>query len=117
MYKILTANGVEFKDPEGSFTLTKADKFNVYEGEDGHKTVETIRDDLISASVSYKGLTVEQLKTMSEALKTVTTFLLFDALTGTQRLVTGTVKSIKVNKVYHKNDLSVWSLSFDIDEL
>lgn len=117
MYKIITANGISFKDPEGSFSLTKSDKINEYEGEDGHKTVESIRTDVISASVTYKGLTVEQLQTMCQALTTVTTFILFDATTNSQRQVTATVKDIKVNKVYHKNDLSVWSLSFDIAEL
>lgn len=117
MYKIITANGVEFKDPEGSFNLTKEDKFNEYEGEDGHRTIEIVREDLISASVSYKGLTVTQLQTMCQALSTVTTFLLYDAMTDQQKTVVASVKSLKVGKVYHKNDLSVWSLSFDIDEL
>ena len=117
MYKIINANGVEFTDPEGSFTLSKTDKVNEYEGEDGRKTIEIIRQNQISASVSYKGLTVEQLKTMSEALSTVTTFLLYDALTGKQKQVIAKVSSVKVTKVYHKGDLSVWSLTFDIDEL
>lgn len=117
MYRIINANGVDFRNPEGTFSLTKADKFNVYEGEDGHKTVESVRSDVISASVSYKGLTVDEVTEMCEALTTVTTFLIFDATTNTQRTITASVESIKVDKVYHKNDLSVWSLSFKIEEL
>ena len=54
MYKIITANGISFVDPEGSFTLSKTDDINEYKGEDGHIIVEIIRQNVISASVSYK---------------------------------------------------------------
>lgn len=117
MYKILSANGVEFTDPEGSFTLSKNDDVNEYKGEDGHCTIEIIRQNVISASVSYNALTVEQLKIMSEALTTVTTFTLYDPLTDSQVEIRCKVSSVKVQKVHHRHDVSVWSLSFNIDEL
>lgn len=117
MYKILSANGVEFTDPEGSFTLSKSDVVNEYEAENGHTTVEIVRSGKISASVSYSGLTVQNLKTMSESLGTVTTFMIYDALTDSRKEVQARVSNVKVQKVFHKNNLSVWGLSFDIAEL
>lgn len=117
MYKIITANGVEFTDPEGDFTLSKTDDVNEYKGEDGHCIVEIIRQNVISASVSYNALTVEQLKTMSEALTTVTNFKLYDAMTDSVVDVTARVSSVQVKKVHHRHEVSVWSLSFNIDEL
>ena len=117
MYKIITANGVSFTDPEGSFTLSKTDNVNEYEGEDGYKIIEIIRQNVISASVSYNALTVEQLKTMSEASTTVTVFRLYNPMTESVIDVTARVSSIQVKKVHHRNDVSVWSLSFKIDEL
>lgn len=117
MYKIITANGVEFTDPEGDFTLSKTDDVNEYKGEDGHCIVEIIRQNVISASVSYNALTVEQLKTMYEALTTVTNFKLYDAMTDSVVDVTARVSSVQVKKVHHRHEVSVWSLSFNIDEL
>ena len=117
MYKIITANGVDFVNPEGDFTLYKTDDVNEYKGEDGHCIVEIIRQNVISASVSYNALTVEQLKTMSEALTTVTNFKLYDAMTDSVIDVTARVSSVQVKKVHHRHEVSVWSLSFKIDEL
>lgn len=117
MYKIITANGVDFVNPEGDFTLSKTDDVNEYKGEDGHCIVEIIRQNVISASVSYNALTVEQLKTMSEALTTVTNFKLYDAMTDSVIDVTARVSLVQVKKVHHRHEVSVWSLSFEIDEL
>lgn len=117
MYKIITANGVDFVNPEGDFTLSKTDDVNEYKGEDGHCIVEIIRQNVISASVSYNALTVEQLKTMSEALTTVTNFKLYDAMTDSVIDVIARVSSVQVKKVHHRHEVSVWSLSFNIDEL
>jgi hypothetical protein len=117
VYKIITANGVDFVNPEGDFTLSKTDDVNEYKGEDGHCIVEIIRQNVISASVSYNALTVEQLKTMSEALTTVTNFKLYDAMTDSVIDVTARVSSVQVKKVHHRHKVSVWSLSFKIDEL
>jgi hypothetical protein len=72
---------------------------------------------VISASVSYNALTVEQLKTMSEALTTVTNFKLYDAMTDSVIDVIARVSSVQVKKVHHRHEVSVWSLSFKIDEL
>lgn len=117
MYKILSANGVDFPNPEGSFTLSKNDVVNEYEAENGHKTVEIVRSGKISASVSYNGLTVAQLNTISQALATVTTFQIYDGLTNSRKQVTAQVKNLKIQKVFHRNNLSVWALSFDLEEL
>ena len=117
MYKLISADGVDFIDPEGSFVLSKTDVVNEYEGEDGCKTVEVVRSGKISASVSYNGIEVRRLREMAQALHTVTTFRIYDALTDTCRTVKARVSSLKVQKVHHRHGLSLWSLSFDLDEL
>ena len=53
MLKLLTINDIEIPDPEGSLSIKKNDKYNEYEGEDGVKTIEVIREDFISGSVAY----------------------------------------------------------------
>lgn len=117
MYKIITANNVEFTDPEGSFTLSKDDTVNEYKGEDGQTTLEIIREGQISATVSYNSLSAETIKKMADALTTVTEFKLYDALTDSQKTITARVSGVKVKKNFYRDNISMWSLSFDIDEL
>ena len=117
MYKLISADGVDFIDPEGSFTLSKTDVINEYEGEDGKKTVEIVRSGRISASASYNGIEVRRLKEMAQALHPVTTFQIYDALSDARREVKARVSNLKVQKVHHRHGLSLWSLSFDLDEL
>lgn len=117
MYKLLSINDVPIKDPEGSFIISREDKYNEYEGENGHKTIEIIRSNVINISVSYKGLTAKQLKNIVSLLNIVTTFTLFDPATEEQKEITGLVDNMKTSKVYYKNGVSVWSLSFEIKEL
>ena len=117
MYKLISANGVDFIDPEGTFTLSRSDVANEYETEDGRTTVEVVRSSKLSASVSYNGVKAERLREMAAALTTVTTFQIYDALTDSQREVKARVSNIKAQKVHHRHDLSLWSLSFDLDEL
>lgn len=117
MYKLLSANGTDLRDPDGTYQLSKKDITNEYEGEDGHTILEIIRQGVVSGSVTYKGLTTDMLKTIISSLTTVTTFTLYDPMQDAVIEIEAKVSGISVNKVHHKGDTSVWSLSFKIDEL
>ncbi len=117
MFKLLSVNGTNLRDPDGSYNLSKTDIVNEYEGEDGRKTLEIIRQNVISGSVTYKGLTPSMMKTIVSSLSTVTNFVLYDPIKDEVVEIEAKVSNIKTSKIHHKNSLSVWSLSFDIDEL
>lgn len=117
MYKLLKINGVELPDPEGEFTINKKDKFNEYKTEDGKTTVEVIRQGIFSLSAKYNGLAEETVKTISGAIKLVSTVEVFDPDLGQTKEIKALVTDVKTKKVWYRYGLSVWSLSFSVDEL
>lgn len=117
MYKLLKINTVELPDAEGDFTIHKKDKFNEYETEDGRTTVEVVRQGIISLSVSFNGLTEVMVKTICDAITLVSTVEVFDPALGQTKEITAKVTDVKTKKVWFKNNVSVWSLSFSVDEL
>lgn len=117
MYKLLKVNGVSLPKPEGDYSISKKDKYNEYEGEDGNSTVEVIRQGIISLSVSYNYVTEKHLKEMADALKLVSEVEIFDPTQQKIRKITAKISGIKTKMIYYKNGISIWSLSFDVDEL
>lgn len=117
MYKLLSINGVTLPQPEGDYTITKNDKYNEYEGEDGTSTVEVIRQGIISLSVSYNYVKEKQLKKITDAIKLVSEVVVFDPTKQTTRTISAKVTGIKTKMIYYKNGISVWSLAFDVEEL
>ena len=117
MYKLLKINDVDFPEPYGSFTLSKSDKVNEYECEDGSSTIEIVRVGVVSLKVAYNALTVDKVRELCDAISTVSNVTVFDPQTNTIKSIKAHVSNIQTGKMYHKNDLSVWSLSFDINEL
>ncbi len=117
MHKLLEINGVVLPDPEGSFSLASEDKYNEYEGENGVKTVEVIRENIISGSVSYKGLAEDKLKEIVDAVSLVSSVKVYDPCIKAVKEITAKITGVKYDKKFYKNDVSVWSLSFKIEEL
>lgn len=117
MYKLLEVNGVILPDPEGNYDISLGEKFNEYEGEDGSKTIEVIREGMINCNVSYKGLHAEKVKEIQDALKIVSTVVVFDPTSDSTKEITAKITDVKTQKKHHKNNISVWSLSFKIEEL
>jgi hypothetical protein len=117
MHKLLEINGVALPDPEGSFSLEKEDKYNEYEGENGEKTVEIIRENIISGNVSYKGLTAKEVKKIMNAITLVSTVKVYDPGSDALKEITAKITGVKHDKKFYKNDVSVWSLSFKLEEL
>ena len=117
MFKLLTINGVPLPKPEGDFTITKKDKYNEYEGEDGSSTVEVIRQGILSLSVSYNYITEQHLKTITDAIRLVSQVEVYDPALRTTRTLTAKITNLKNKMLYYKNDISVWTLSFNLDEL
>ena len=117
MLKLLTINDVELPDAEGAFSVSQETKLSEYEGENGVKTVEVIREDILSGNVSYKGLTAEKVKEIVYAITTVSSVKIYDAARDALREVNALISGVSYDKKFYKNDVSVWSLSFKIEEL
>ena len=117
MYDLLTINGVRLPKPEGDFTITRKDKYNEYEGEDGSSTVEVIRHGVISLSVSYGHVTEKHLNEIIGAIRLVSEVALYDPANRAPRLISAKITDVKTKMLYYKNGISVWTLSFNLDEL
>lgn len=117
MYKLLTINGYQLPDPEGSYSLNIDADVNEYKTEDGSRYIEVIRERVASSSVSFKGLTAEQVETICSKITTVSTVKIYDATLDTAREIEAYISKVKTDKVTHRNGLSVWKLSFNIEEL
>ena len=117
MFKLLKINNTEIPDPEGDFTISKIDKFNKYEGEDGSITIEAIRTGMVDVKVTYIGQTVDNLMVIANALKLVSDVEIFDPAINNLRTIVARVSNITMGKNYHKNNVSMWSLSFNISEI
>lgn len=119
MNNLLKINTVTFPEAEGGYDLSYSDKVNGYESESGEKTVEIIRRNVVSISVSYNGLLEQKLRELCAAIQTVNTVTFYDPLAG--NVVTKTMQAdtnrISISKVHYKDDLSIWSLSFSLEEM
>lgn len=119
MTNLLTINNVVFPDAEGGFDITYKDKVNEYESESGEKTVEVIRKGVCNISTSYVGLTESQLKSLTAAIQVVNTVKYYNPLSGVVETKTMKASSdrVKISKKYYKNNISVWSLDLDLEEM
>lgn len=118
MLDLLVVNNVVFPEPEGGFSVSYEDVTNTYMSESGYKKVEVIREGLVkSVSVSYKGLQETELGRLRRARKTVCSVTYHDAGANgnvTMRMqLTGWTES----KVNYRSGISVWGLSFKLEEL
>lgn len=117
MRKLLKINNVEIPDTEGEFAIDKSDKYNEYEAEDGSVIVEPIRQGVLSLSVSYNGLFEPDLLAIVGAIRLVSTVELYNPMTGTAETITAKITGVQTSKRVYKYGISVWSLSFQIDQL
>lgn len=119
MENLLKINDVVFPEAEGGYDISYSDKTNSYESESGEITVEVIRQKMTTISVKYNGLLESKLKELASAIRVVNTVSYYNPITGS--LETRTMKAddsrIKISKENYKNNLSVWSLSFNLEEM
>jgi hypothetical protein len=57
------------------------------------------------------------LKTICDAIRLVSTVEVFDPALGQTKEITAKITGVRTTKIWFKNNVSVWSLSFNIDEL
>lgn len=117
MLKLLEINGISLPDPEKAFSISKEDKYNEYEGENGERTIEIIREDIISGKVSYKGLPAEKMAEIEKAITLVSTVKIYDPGKNAVKEITAKITGVNSEKKFYRNNVSVWSLSFNIEEL
>lgn len=115
MHSLIIINGVEFPTPEGSFDIRYKSVMNEHEGEDGKKTVEIIREDVATISIRYNGMTEERLKDLHSALAPVNTVVFYKK--GAETTAEMKLSDVSTPKKYYKNGLSVWGMSFSLEEL
>ena len=117
MFKLLKINNVELPDPDGDFTVSKTDKFNEYEGEDGSVTIEAVRTGMTDVKVTYVGQDVNALATIAKALTLVSEVVFFDPSLNEEKTITAKISGISMGEVHHRHNVSVWSLTFNITEI
>lgn len=115
MHSLLTINGVDFPTPEGSYDIKYSAVTNEYEGENGEKTVEIIRENVATISVSYNGMTEEQLNDLHAVLTTVCTVVFYKK--GVKTTAKMKLSEVSTPKKYYRHGLSVWGMSFSLEEL
>ena len=117
MYKLLSINDIPLPNPEGELSICQNDKLNEYQGEDGTSTIEVIREGVISMTVSYSNLTDKLLNEIMRALTLISKVELYNPMTCSIQVITARISDQTVKKIWYKNSMSVWSLTFKIDEL
>ena len=115
MYDLLKINNVLFPVPEGVFDITYSDITYDSEAEDGKTVVEVVREDIAKISVSYGGLLESTANTLLASLSTVNTVSFLRK--GTVQTCQMKASNIRTGKKYYKNSLSLWSLSFELQEI
>lgn len=118
MMNLVTINNVACPNPnKGTVSFDLVDKYNSYETEDGGEVVESIRTGKVKCSVAYKGLFPDERKTIVDAIMLVSSVVLYNPNTDTSKTITAKVTNVKSKIIAYENNLSLWSLSFDIAEL
>lgn len=116
MTDLLVINSVTFPKP-AKFDITLDDKTNEFNAENGTRTIEVIRENIVNISVGYNSLTAEAFKACKAALTKISEVTYYNPDTMETRTLNMEVKSISQSKNYHDNDISTWSLSFSLKEL
>lgn len=114
MHSLLVINGVEFPTPE-SLDIKYKSVVNEHTGEDGKKTVEIIREDVVTISVGYKGMTEERLKVLHSVLTTINTVVFYKK--GVEATAEMKLSDVSTPKKHYGHGLSVWGMSFSLEEL
>lgn len=118
MMNLVTINNVAFPNPDkGTVSVDEVDVFNSYSTEDGGEVVEQIRTGKIKANVSYKGLQAADIATLNNAITLVSTVVMYNPHTNASKTITAKVTNKKAKIIAYYNNVSLWSLSFDIQEI
>lgn len=113
---LLIINGYTFPKPK-SFDLSLDDKINEFDAENGTRTLEIIREGIIKINVSYGSLTAEKLQAAKAAITKIATVSFYNPYTGEVEEKEMEVRGISTGKQYYDFNISMWSLSFSLEEL
>lgn len=117
MYDLIKLNN--YTMPEmGGFTLSEDSIKNIFEADSGKRTIEIVKSGIHSISCKYDGLMEATVNSICEILANGTVTAVFhNPLNNTQTTKNMEVSGVSTSKNHYKNDLSNWSLSFDLDDL
>lgn len=116
MYDLLKINNVTFPRP-AKFDINLEDKTNEFNAENGSRTIEIIREGIVSISVSYNSLTAAALQRCKGAILKISQVTFYNPYTDTVETKQMEVAGMTTGKQYHENNISTWSLSFSLKEL
>lgn len=119
MENLLIINDMTFPEPEGSYSIAYEDKVNEYESESGETTIEVIRKNICKISVKYNGFKETRLRELASAIQTVNSVKYYNPLSGAveNKTMKANTDRISIEKKYYKYGRSIWSLSFDLEEM
>ena len=117
MMNLVSINNVAFPNVDkGTITVDNVDKFNTYSTEDGGEITEQIATGKTNMTVSYKGLTAADIATLSNAITLVSTVVLYNPHTNASKTITARVTNRQARIIAYYGNVSLWSLSFKIEE-
>lgn len=115
---LLQINGYTIPNPKrNNLSLTKDNKYNSYECEDGSVKIEPIRIDNYSGNITFNGLFENDLKNITDNISLVSTLVFYSPYTNSNVEIKALIKNIKSSNIITETDKNAWSLSFSFEEL
>lgn len=117
-YDLININGVAAPDvKKGSVSVQRNVKYEEYEGSLGNKVIDIIDESKIKGSVSYNGLTQEELQTIATAVSTVSVFTIYNPLTDQEKTFSALILEDPSEKIIHDEGANAWSYGFTFEEI
>lgn len=117
MSNLITINGVPLPEPS-SYSISTNNKINEFEAESGKKTLDVVRQNIYSISISYSGILENKLKSLQQLLSSVVVNVgFYDTQSGSNITKRMKVSGKSQGKNYFKDGISAWSYSFSLEEL
>lgn len=119
MNNLLKINGVVFPVPDGGLDVTHRDLTNVYTSESGETTVEVVRENMCVVNYTYNALQESTIKSLQQVIKLVNNVTFYDPIDGIEKnlVMKATSDRLKASKRFYRYGLSVWSLTFGLEEM
>ena len=118
MYNLIKINSYSIPEPlKGNLTIDRVDKYNKYETEDGSEITESIKEGMLKASVTYKGLFADDLQDILSSITLVSTVVIYNPFTGTTKSISARITNLSSSKIVYNDNVEAWSLSFSIEEV
>lgn len=115
---LFSINGYELPKPlKGNLQLKTSNNYNEYETEDGNKKIESLKENIYSGSVNYKGLLEADLLNITSKITLVSTLVLYSPFTNTYHTISALIDGLNTSNIITEENVNAWSLSFNFEEV